>query len=642
MGTIRLLMDNGHGPLIHRILFSNAFEEEPAYLLLPVVPPFYPNLKNKRNQMSPATGNMTRTIRRFLGIGLAAAFMIPFGCSTPTASKAIFFGGDILTMAPTHSGPTEAVLVENGKIVKTGSKSAIVTHRTPDTRMIDLKGRTLAPGFIAAHTHPDISAYMGTFVDLSGFTNRTPEQVWNRLAGAVSGARPGEPIFCKGFDPMLVPGLKAPHISRLDAMAPDNPVVIMAQSLHSAWFNTSAFEALGITAETPDPGPASYYEKNETGQLTGFVAETAALKPVSKLVLDAIDMKANVVEGLRSYAKNGFTSIVTAGLYSANPRLLMLYEHLSTDHPTLTQRTLSFFGLLPPRERTVRHFLYIKRDTPHLLPESIDNGDDFFKIIGVKLWYDGSPYTGSMYLKAPYLDSALMRDGLNLPAGSAGGAVNDRSVFIEAARRAHRQGWQLAVHAQGDRAVEEVLDIYETILDETPRPDHRHRIEHGILFPKASLARAKRLGVTVSYHINHLYYYGEALMDDIIGPQRAENMLPAETTRKTGIVFSFHADQPMYPEDPISLMATAVTRKTRNGRTIGGQEAIRPMAAMKSMTIDAAWQIGMEDKLGSIEPGKYADFVILNQNPMVVPPERIRDIAVMGTYVHGETVWLNP
>ncbi len=595
-----------------------------------------------QSPVKPASSSMTRGWMGLMYLSLMAAVMLSHGCATPKTGNSIFMGGDIITLAPEDPGNVEAVLVQDGRIVKTGSESAILKYRKDDTRIVDLHGKTLAPGFIAAHTHPDISAYLGTFVDLSGFTNRTPAQVWARLAQAVKAARPGEPIFCKGFDPMLVPGLEAPHINKLDAMAPENPVVIMAQSLHSAWFNSLAFEALGITRETPDPGPASYYEKDNRGEFTGFVAETAALKPLAKLVLKKIDMKTNVVNGLKAYSQSGFTSIATAGLYSAESRLLLLYEHLSTGHPRLKHRLLEVFGLLPRREPAVRHFVYIKDDTPHLLPAAVENGDDFFKVIGVKLWYDGSPYTGSMYLQEPYLDSTLMRDGLNLPPGSVGGAVNEPGYFHDAVRRAHKQGWQVAIHAQGDRAVGDVLDIYAQVIAEDPRADHRHRIEHGLLFPEQSLAKAKALGVTPSYHINHLYYYGEALQADIIGPQRAGKMLPVKSTQKAGLMFSLHADQPMYPEDPLSLMATAVTRKTRNGMRLGPGEAISVKEALKSMTLYAAWQVGMEDKLGSIEPGKYADFVILDQNPLNVAPDSLRDIAVLGTFVNGVAVRRSP
>ena len=150
--------------------------------------------------------------------------------------------------------------------------------------------------------------------------------------------------------------------------------------------------------------------------------------------------------------------------------------------------------------------------------------------------------------------------------------------------------------------MEDVLQVYETILVEAPRPDHRHRIEHGLLFPGKSLAKAVSMGVTPSYHINHLYYYGEALQHDIIGPQRAGKMLPVGSTQKVGIPFSLHADQPMYPEDPLSLMATAVTRETRDGMSIAPGEAISAMEAMKAMTVYPAWQIGMEDKLGPSNP----------------------------------------
>ena len=581
----------------------------------------------------------TFSISRYFPALAACAFMTLLfaGCAATGPNRMIFHGGDIVTMSDKPAGDVEAVFVENGKIVAAGTKDEIMKNRRDDTRIIDLQGKTLMPGFVAVHTHPDISAYLHGYVDLSGFTYRTKDEVWAKLKQTIAQTPKGQWIFCRGFDPMLVSGLAAPDIGFLDAMAPDHPVLILAQSIHSAWANTLAFKKMGVTAATPDPAPGSYFEKDGKGNLTGFIVETAAVKAMSEDVLKVFDIKDNILKVNEEYLGNGFTSITTMGLM--NGKALILYEYLSTGHPKLISRALAAAGLLPRKKPTVRHFMYLLHSTPDLFPKQIENGDDFFKISGMKIWYDGSPYTGSMYIREPYLNSELMIKGLKIPANHRGQTVIGRQEFFDAVKKYSGLGWQVSVHTQGDRSTEEVLEVFDRIQSESKAVNLRHRIEHGVLLPPELLGKMNRLGITPSFHINHLYYYGKALRDDILGADRASIMLPVGSTGKAGLYYSLHADAPMYPEEPLSLLQTAVTRKTREGEIIGPHEAISVPDGLKALTIYAAWQINMEKKIGSIEPGKYADLIILDRNPLKVNPDSLREIRVLNTFVNGKEVW---
>lgn len=593
-----------------------------------------PSKKNNRQKSYDLPSN-----RHFLCLVASVLLMLLcVGCSAKNPGRMIFHGGDIVTMSdkPLRSA-VDAVFVENGIIVATGEKDEILKRKTNDTRIIDLEGKTLMPGFIAVHTHPDLSAYLHGYVDLSGFTNRTKEDVWAKLRQAVAQTPKGHWIFCRGFDPMLVAGLTAPDIDFLDAMAPDHPVLILAQSIHSAWANSLAFKKMGVTASTPDPAPGSYFEKDGKGNLTGFIVETAAVKVMSEDVLKVFDIKDNILKINNEYLGNGFTSITTLGLM--NGKTLILYEYLSTAHPKLLSRALDAAGLLPSKKPTVRHFMYLLHSTPDLFPKKVENGDDFFKICGMKIWYDGSPYTGSMYIREPYLNSELMLKGLKIPANHRGQTVIGRQDFFNAVKNYHELGWQVSVHSQGDRSTEEVLEVFEKIQSESKVKHLRHRIEHGVLLPPELLEKMKHLGITPSFHINHLYYYGKALRDDILGAERAVKMLPVGSTGKAGIMYSLHADAPMYPEEPFSLLQTAVSRKTREGEILGSHEAIPVLDGLKALTVYAAWQINMEKKIGSIEPGKYADLIILDQNPLKVNPGSLREIRVLNTFVSGNEVW---
>lgn len=587
----------------------------------------------------------------------ALSALLSFACFAACSGYApppetIFYGGDIITMQsaepgaqvqstpPTPSTPSvEAVLVREGRIARVGSRDEIFALKSDDTVLVDLAGRTLAPGFIAVHTHPDLAAFFQGFTDLSGFANATPDEVWRSFEAAVAEAEPGEWILCKGFDPMLVPGLQAPTIAQLDQLAPQNPVFIIAQNLHAAWANSAAFSELGITGETPDPAPGSYYETDDRGELTGYIAEIAAIQPFTTNALKTIDVRAGAVAALDEYARNGISTIATLGLFAKDSKPFLLLEHLSTNSPGILNHALGFFGVLPERKPTVRHFVYLQPDSDFLLPDSLENGDDFFRIIGMKLWYDGSPYVASMLLDDAYETSELMQRGLGVSPGSRGEAKYAPEKFYDLARRYHQAGWQLAVHSQGDRATREVLAAFTRLLREHPRDDHRHRLEHGLLTPGSSLEEMRALGVSPSFHINHLFYYGEALRDSIIGARRAEIMLPVKSVQNSGSPFSLHADLPMYPEVPLSLLATAVNRKTRSGALIGAQERIDARSGLAALTTHAAWQLGMETKIGSIEAGKYADLVILDRNPLVSDPQDLRKIKVDATYVHGRRIF---
>ena len=192
---------------------------------------------------------------------------------------------------------------------------------------------------------------------------------------------------------------------------------------------------------------------------------------------------------------------------------------------------------------------------------------------------------------------------------------------------------------QGDKSTEEVLESMDRLLSESTRKNHRHRIEHGVLLPPELLEKVKKLDMTISYHINHLYYYGLDLKHSILGEERAEKMLPVNSTKESEVKYSLHADAPMYEEDPLSLLQTAVTRKTKEGTTLGLDEKISVMDGLKSMTIYSAWQLNMEKKIGSIDPGKYADLIILDKNPLKVPHDKLRDIKVVKTIINGDVTW---
>ena len=582
-----------------------------------------------------------RKVLFFLTLGVCTFIInIHYSNNFTSNSSQLFYNGTILTMEDENPS-INAVYVENGIINELGDEDKLRKIVKEGTEFIDLNGHTLMPGFIDPHTHPIASAFLHSMFDLSGFKHETKEDVWAYLEKIVAQSKPNEWIICKGFDQILVDGLEPPHITYLDSIAPNNPVFISSLTMHSYWANTLAFQAAGINKDTIDPSKSSFYEKDDKGNLTGYISEQEAFKPFKESMILAIGndlLKANCVKVLDEYGQNGNTTITAMGITTDEPNIIRLYDHLSSEKSSVLNNLLSKFGLLPKRKPSVRHFVFIRNDAAHLLPQSIDNGDDFFKIVGIKFWYDGSPYTGSMYINDPYLENELTIDKLHFPHSHSGIALLDRDELINLISDYDSQGWQIATHAQGDIAIREILDIFKTVGIKYDK-DSRHRLEHCLLLEESSIKKMATLNIHPSFHINHLYYYGEALAKDIIGEKRTSQILPVETAEKYDLIYSLHADQPMFKSDPLHLIHTAVNRKTRGGKLIGPHNRVAVQSALKAMTIHSAWQIKMEDKIGSIKKDKYADFVILAENPLEVSFEKIKDIQILETIVNGNTIY---
>jgi predicted amidohydrolase YtcJ len=557
------------------------------------------------------------------------------------ASPTVYTNGTIITMDEANPTAT-TIVVENGKIIAVGGDEIMSSNRYENFIRKDLKGKTVLPGFIDPHTHFALSLSLENMIDLSGFTHRTNKEVWSHFEQQLSKVKKGDWLICRGVDPVLIPEITLPTINFLDSVAPDNPVFITAQSLHSYWANTAAFELAGIDANTPDVNEESYYEKDANGKLTGLIVEQAAVLPLLELLEKEFFTPelfgTTAVDVMKEYARNGNTTIVTTGLSISDEKPMHLIRYLSDQSVSLIGRILNLSGMFPDRQAFPRHFMYMRYDRSHLLPESRTEPNDFVDVIGVKHWYDGSPYIGSMYLEEPYLTNEFNQQKLDIPENHTGKNLIEKDDLKTFIKKYHSDGWQIAIHTQGGKAISDVLEAYDELSSELDYSESRHRLEHCLLMPKQELARLSRLGMTPSYHINHLYFYGDALKDHIIGEERAKQLLPLGSSLESGLKLSLHADQPMFASQPLRLIQTAVERKTRLGNKMSPEEQIDLMDAIKAMTIDAAWQIKKEDKLGSLTVGKYADFIVLDENPFAVPVSELQNIECLETYVSGNKV----
>lgn len=538
--------------------------------------------------------------------------------SPTSADTIIFHGGDIVTMDDRTPEP-EAVLVENGAIKRVGLLTELQAA-APNAELHNLGGKTLMPGFIEPHTHPIAAALFAATIDVSGFTHDTRADVMETLRREI-GNSPGAWAIAFGWDPVMLDDLDAPTLAELDALSPEKPLLILTQMMHDAYLNSAALAAAGITDASPNP-PAGEFVKDAEGKLTGTIREVGALNAVfakmPKTPAGTNDLLVNVF--LSEYAKAGYTTIGVLGPVGNDANPIDLLKRV-TKGPTALVQALIY--ALPTQLGSANR------------PET---HDDETPVIGVKFWMDGSPYAGGAAVREPYETNSLTKDRLHLPAGHSGNLMIPEDSFEAMFRDYHTRGFQIATHVQGERAVERVLAVAEKVLAEHPKQDHRHRLEHNALITEEQLLKAKHLGFTTSFFIDHVRFYGDKL-PALFGTERTNRYMPIGTALATGHTVSFHGDHPATPIGPMRSIVTAISRIPNNGNdALGPDQKLSRYEALKAITTSPAWQLGIESTRGSISPGKQADLVILSDNPLTAPLEQLEDIKAQSTWIKGRRI----
>ena len=529
----------------------------------------------------------------------------------------VFKNGNVITVDEEFRIAT-TIVVRGNTIVYVGDDFEVSYE---GANIIDLKGKTLMPGLIEPHTHPAASAGLYQWVDVSGITHKTAEDALDELRAAAAKTPDGKWILGFGWDAMLLEGAFPPYREVLDEISQKHPIWVMMQSMHSHYFNSYALEVAGIEDDVKNPPGGGYYEKDENGKLTGLITENAALAPIVG-VMDGLPdgvEQAMLSSVYQKYNGHGITSIGVLGLIDAMmPKAESTMQKMSLNDPSLRVFMYRVGGL----DYSAR-------------PSFADN--PYYRYQGTKYWSDGSPYTGSMLLSEPYAESELSIDKLSIDKGSFGHVMMPLGVFDNLVTKDAAAGNQIAIHAQGDSACVNTLNVLESALSKHPKNDHRYRMEHLALLKKDHIDRMVELGIYPSFHVNHVYYYGDFLAR-IVGEDRANSFMPIKDAVDAGLKVSLHNDSPMYPPDPLLAVQTAVTRKTLNGRPLGIAQAIDIKDALRAVTINAAWQLFAEERIGSLEVGKQADLILLASDPLTVDPDQISEIEVEQVFIAGRKV----
>ncbi len=525
----------------------------------------------------------------------------------------VYVNGTVVTL-DARASTAEAVAVSRGEIVAVGNRREIERRIGPATIVIDLQGKTMLPGLYSAHDHFPGSGVTALFqVDLNSppiGTMVSIEDVVAALKRKADVTPPGQWIVGRGYDDTLLREKRHPDRHDLDRVSTRHPVVITHTSGHLSSANSLALKLAKVTRDTPQPRGGAIHKDSKTGEPTGVMEETSIVRRLAPDLTAEQRIEA-IRWASRDYASKGVTTAVVAGGTAGTIRG---FEEAIARAALPIRLAVMLGGAVPASAR-------VSKDPDRIHPTA------------VKMFADGSiqGYTG--YLSAPYYRP---------PAGKSdyrGYPTRSREELVEMVKKHHRAGYQIAIHGNGDAAIDDILYAYAEAQREFPRAGARHRIEHCQTAREDQLDRMKELGVTPSFFAGHVFYWGDRHRDIFLGPERAARISPLASAGRRGIRFTLHDDTPVTPVNPLHSVWVAVNRVTREGKTLGAEQRISVLSALRAVTTDAAWQNFEEKRKGSIEPGKLADFVVLDRNPLAVPPMQIRDIRVLETIVGGRTVY---
>ena len=523
----------------------------------------------------------------------------------------LFTNGTIRTLE--RCGPTaQALLVRDGRIAAAGSRTAVEGRAERTARRVDLAGRTLLPAFLDAHSHFTAVANQFLQVDLSGC--RSWADIQDRIRDYIRREQipAGQWVTGQGYDHNRLAEGRHPDRACLDRAAPEHPVVICHQSGHMGVFSTAALERLGVTGDTPSPAGGAI--GREDGVPTGYMEENAFLefqKRVPMMPLEAFLGAYRKAQDL--YASYGITT-VQEGLLRRE--LVPLYQALLTDGSLRLDVTAygDAEGVAAARQA---------------FPDSVRQYQGHFRLGGYKMFLDGSPQGRTAWLRQPYAGGAEYRGY---------GTLTDAQA-LDMVRRAGAEGMQLLAHCNGDAACAQYLAALEAAAREgVDLAAMRPVMIHAQLLGRDQLPAVKRLGAIPSFFAAHVYHWGDIHWENL-GPGRADCISPAGSAARLGIPFTLHTDAPVIPPDILETVWCAVNRETRSGRRLGPEERVDVQTALEAVTANAAFQYFEERDKGTLAPGKRADLVLLDRDPLAVPPEALRDIQVLETWKDGAPIF---
>lgn len=549
--------------------------------------------------------------KEFLGLGATAAAGLSAGCApggggdVPTAPDLVVLNGRVLTQDDGLPSAT-AFAVKDGRFVAVGSDADVRNLAAPGrTQVLDAEGMTVVPGFIDAHSHPS-----GAGLNALKNVNTNLGSIARIQAALVERARstpPGEWIVGYMYDDTKQEEGRPLNRRDLDAVSTQHPIVVGHRGGHTGVYNSRAFELAGVTVNTPDPFGGHFFR--EGGELTGKVAERA------RAVFD-------VPSGSTREERAQGIAVICREMNAAG---------LTSVHQTGTGQAdyVAYQDAYAAGDLTFRMYAMARGGSwPALMEAGVRTGfgDAMLRVGSVKFAADGSASERTMAMSTPYEGRP----------DDYGILTMTQEEIHDVVERAHRAGWQVAIHANGDVTIDMVLNAYEHAQETWPRDDCRHRIEHCSLVNPSLLARIKAAGVIPAPFYTYAHYHGEKWSE--YGEEKMEWMFAHRSFLDHGIMVAPASDHSPGPYEPLMALQSMVTRKDYAGRVWGPSQRITLDEALKVCTVHGAYASFEEAEKGSITAGKLADFVVLAQDPHDVDPDQIKNIQVVRTVVGGRTV----
>lgn len=555
-------------------------------------------------------------------IGLISACS-PVKSISPADS--IYTGGDIITINDAQPS-VEAIAVKDGKIIAVGSLVEIEkSHKGEATHVVNLGGKTMLPGFVDSHGHAYLIGLQASIANLLPPPDGAGKDIASLQKLLTDWATTHEATVERvgwiagfGYDDSQLAEQRHPTRDDLDKVSTELPVIIIHQSGHLGVANSKALEIAGVTAETKNPEGGVFRRRAGSQEPNGVLEEYAFFYLVSKLAANFDDDINDVLveEGTKLLASFGYTTGQEGRAFGTS---------LAAMKRTADAGKLAIDLVAYPDVLEVENPTPSKSYTNH------------YRIGGVKLTIDGSPQGKTAWLTQPYYVP---------PEGQTkdyrGYAAVDEKTTNEAVQKAFTNGWQILVHSNGDAASDRFINAVRLAKEKYPNADNRPVLIHGQVLREDQVEEMKELGIFPSLFPMHTFYWGDWHRESVLGPERAENISPTGWVLRRGMMFGTHHDAPVALPDSMRILFATVTRKTRTGQLLGPEHRVPVATALKAMTIWPAWQHFEEKTKGSIEVGKLADFVILSDNPLTIPEDKLADIKVLETIKEGNFIYQRP
>jgi predicted amidohydrolase YtcJ len=535
----------------------------------------------------------------------------------------VFQARKILTMNPVQPQATH-VAVRDGRVLAVGDLERVGAwgDYTLDTRFAD---QVLMPGLVEGHAH--LTAGGLAQYSFVGFHPRPApagmswpgcknfdEVVAQLQATEAALTDPDAPLLAWGFDPIFF-GTERMTVEHLDRVSTTRLVVILHASHHLLNVNSAALRKAGIDRDTDVEGVARF----ENGEPNGELQEFAAMFPVLRTIGNAFRATGTSETGLRRFGELAQRAGVTTSADFGN-------DPSDEGYAMLTRVTAeaAFPVRIVPGAMSLNHARSLEEHAALLHGRIKANSDKLHYGI-VKLFADGSIQGFSARLRWPGYYNGHANGIWNQPPEQLKASID----FF------HAQGFQLHIHTNGDEATEVALDAIDAALQRTPRRDHRHTLQHCQMADEALFRRMANLGVCANLFANHLYYWGDAHRTLTLGPDRAERMDACATALRLGVPLAVHSDAPITALAPMFTAWCAVNRLTSSGHVLGANERISVADALRTITLGAAYTLGLDDRIGSIEVGKFADFCVMDDDPTEIDPVKLKDVRIAGTVLGG-------